>query len=67
MSGDARSPWTERERDALSGALRDLDSRLRTTEVELAVMRTKVAFFGGLFGVLGAGVTEVIKLLLHHG
>lgn len=66
MSGDARSPWTERERDALSSALRDLDDRLRKIEIDQAVMRTKVAFFGGMFGVLGAGITEGIKLLLHH-
>lgn len=66
MSGDARSPWTERERDALNTALRDSDTRIRALEIEGAVLKTKIAIFGTLWGIAGTLVAEVVKLLMRH-
>jgi len=66
MPENTRSPWTERERDALSSVLHDHDERLRDVEVQLAVIKTKLAAFGAMFGVIGAAVAEGVKYLMGH-
>lgn len=64
MSDDEVSKWNARERSSLNQVLRDYAARIEALQIEMAVLKTKVAFMASLFGFIGGASVTLGKYLL---